>query len=567
METLAHHELTIFFLSLGILLFSARGLGELARYYHQPAVLGEIVAGILLGPTVFGSLAPSWQAFLFPQTAPLSIALHGLTTLAIVLFLLVAGMEVDLSSIWRQGRSALVVGLSGIVFPFALGFISAWSFPRLLGINIATDLFIFALFFATALSITALPVIAKILMELNLYRSDFGMVVVAAAVFNDLIGWIIFAIILGMAGKNVGTGMPIEYTIGLTLGFAALILTVGKWAVNAVLPWVQAYTTWPGGGLGFAIALALLCAACTEWIGIHGIFGAFLFGIALGESRHLHEHTRATLDQFISFIFAPLFFASIGLRVNFFTHFDLLLVITVLVIATAGKTLGCFLGGRWSGFPTREAWALGFGMNARGAMEIILGLLALQAGIIRQPMFVALVVMALVTSMTSGAMIQRLLGLWQKKERRFVEFLSPRAFQSVLQSTERRQAIQELVDLACRGTELDPEAISQQVWRRELMMPTSLVHGVAVPHAQIVGLKMPMLAVGLSRPGVDFNAEDGALARLIVLTLTPQEEPNAQLDVLADIGRTFQESKAVERVLQANTYTEFLSLLRTNGIA
>lgn len=567
METLAHHELTIFFLSLGVLLFCARGLGELARYYRQPAVLGEIVAGILLGPTVFGSLAPSWQAFLFPQTAPLSIALHGLTTLAIVLFLLVAGMEVDLSSIWRQGRSALVVGLSGIVFPFALGFISAWSFPGLLGINAETDLFIFALFFATALSITALPVIAKILMELNLYRSDFGMVVVAAAVFNDLIGWIIFAIILGMVGKNVGIGMPIEYTIGLTLGFAALILTVGKWAVNAVLPWVQAYTTWPGGGLGFAIALALLCAACTEWIGIHGIFGAFLFGIALGESRHLHEHTRATLDQFISFIFAPLFFASIGLRVNFFTHFDLFLVITVLVIATAGKTLGCFLGGRWSGFPTREAWALGFGMNARGAMEIILGLLALQAGIIRQPMFVALVVMALVTSMTSGAMIQRLLGLWQQKERRFVEFLSPKAFQSALQSTERRQAIQELVDLACRGTALDPEAISQQVWRRELMMPTSLVHGVAVPHAQIAGLRMPMLAVGLSRPGVDFNAEDGALARLIVLTLTPQEDPNAQLDVLADIGRTFQESKAVERALQANTYTEFLSLLRTNGIA
>jgi Kef-type K+ transport system membrane component KefB/mannitol/fructose-specific phosphotransferase system IIA component (Ntr-type) len=481
-----------------------------------------------------------------------------------VLFLLVAGMEVDLSSIWRQGRSAMIIGLSGIGFPFVLGFSSAWLMPPLLGIQPKADPFIFALFFATALSITALPVIAKILMELNLYRSDLGMVVVAAAVFNDLIGWIIFAIILGMAGKSAGIGMPISYTIGLTLGFAALLLTFGKWTVNWILPWIQAYTSWPGGVLGFAVTVALGCAAFTEWIGIHGIFGAFLFGITLGESRHLHERTRATLDQFISFIFAPLFFASIGLRVNFFAHFDLFLCLTVLIIATAGKALGCFLGGRWSGFPPREAWALGFGMNARGAMEIILGLLALQAEIIHPRMFVALVVMALVTSMTSGALMQRLLGLWQKQAHRFVEFLSPKTFQNALQSTERHQAIEELVSLVCRGTELDPETVGQQVWARELIMSTSLAHGVAVPHAQIAGLRAPLLAVGMSRAGVDFDAEDGELARLIILTLTPPEDHNAQLDILADIGRTFQESKAVENVLKANTYTEFLSLLKSN---
>jgi mannitol/fructose-specific phosphotransferase system IIA component (Ntr-type) len=273
------------------------------------------------------------------------------------------------------------------------------------------------------------------------------------------------------------------------------------------------------------------------------------------------------LDQFISFIFAPLFFASIGLLVNFFAHFDLVLSLAVLVIATAGKTLGCFLGGRWSGFPPREAWALGFGMNARGAMEIILGLLALQAGVIHQQMFVALVVMALVTSMTSGTLMQRLLGLWQQQTRRFVEFLSPKTFQNALQATERRQAIQELVSLVCRGTELDAKAVGQQVWARELIMPTSLVHGVAVPHAQIAGLRTPLLAIGMSRAGVDFDAEDGKRARLIILTLTPQEDHNAQLDILADIGRTFQESKAVESVLKANTYTEFLSLLKSNDMS
>ncbi len=564
---LSHHDVTIFLLSVSVLLFCARGLGELAKRYHQPAVMGEIIAGILLGPTVLGAIAPSYHLFLFPETGNLKIVLEGLTTLAIVLFLLVAGMEVDLSSMWRQGKPAVIIGVSGIVFPFVLGFSSAWFIPQALGIHAEADPFIFALFFATALSITALPVIAKILMDLNLYRSDIGMVVIAAAVFNDLIGWLIFAVILGMMGKSSGLPLPIEYTIGLTLCFAGLILTLGKWMMDRSLPWVQAHTSWPGGVLGFAVTLALLCAAFTEWIGIHAIFGAFLFGIALGESPHLHERTRATLDQFISFIFAPLFFASIGLHVNFLLHFDLLLILVVLLIATAAKVLGCFLGGRWSGFSSREAWALGFGMNARGAMEIILGLLALRADIIDQRMFVALVIMALVTSMTSGTFMQRLLGLQKKQVIRFIDFLSPKVFQNSLQTSEREQTIQELVGLICKETELDAQTIGNKVWIREQMMPTSLPQGVAVPHAQIAGLQKPMVAVGLSQMGVDFDAEDGEPARLIILILTPEEDHNAQLEILSDIGRTFQKPKSVEQVLKANTYTEFLALLRTHDFS
>lgn len=562
---LSHHETTVFLLALGVLLLSARGLGELARRYRQPAVLGEMMAGILLGPSVLGRLAPAWHDLLFPRAGNLTVAHEGLTTLAIVLFLLVAGMEVDLSSMWRQGRPAVIIGVAGILFPFALGFASAWSMPQWLGIHEGGDPFLFALFFATALSITALPVIAKILMDLNLYRSDLGMVVVAAAVFNDLIGWLIFAAILGMMGTGAGAGLPVEYTIGLTLCFTGLVLTAGTWAVNRALPWVQAHTSWPGGVLGFAVVAALLCAALTEWIGIHAIFGAFLFGIALGESPHLHERTRATLDQFISFIFAPLFFASIGLRVDFATHFDAPLVLAVLTIATAGKALGCYLGGRWSGFPPREALALGFGMNARGAMEIVLGLLALQADIIGQQMFVALVAMALITSTTSGAVMQRLLAPRRRRALRFVDFLSPGALEPALRSAERRQAIQELVGLACRGCGLDPQAVGRLVWEREQMMSTGLAHGVAVPHARVPGLPAPVAAVGLSRSGVDFNAQDGQLARLLILTLTPEDDLNAQLEILSDIGRTFRVRGAVEGALAATTYTELLSRLRATG--
>jgi Kef-type K+ transport system membrane component KefB/mannitol/fructose-specific phosphotransferase system IIA component (Ntr-type) len=561
MQTLTHSEVTAMFLALGLLLASARLFGELARRFNQPAVLGEILAGILLGPTVFGALAPAWSAFLFPQAGGGALAIDGLMTLAITLFLLVAGLEVDLSTIWRQGRLAINVGLAGVLVPFAVGFGAAWYLPQLMGIEAGADPLLFALFMATALSISALPVIAKTLMDLNLYRSDLGMLVVAAAVFNDLVGWIIFAVILGMLGTGPAHELSIAQTIGLTLAFALVMLTVVRWLIHRALPWIHAHASWPGGVLGFALALALVAAAFTEWIGIHAIFGAFLAGVALGDSRHLRERTRATIEQFVSFIFAPLFFAGIGLKVNFVTEFDPLLVLTVLVIATLGKVLGCGLAGRFSGMARREALALGFGMNARGAMEIILGLLALKYGLIGERLFVALVVMALVTSLMSGPLLQRVLRL--KKPRRFVDFLSPRTFVTELKSHSRPEVVAELAKIAAEVAGLEAAEVVDGVMIREEIMATGIGHGLAVPHARLRGLARSVVAVGLSRHGVDFDAPDGRPAQLIFLLLTPIHDDGTQLELLADIATVFKSDEVRSRIGQVGSYTEFLALVRS----
>lgn len=167
MEHLTSHEVTVMFLALGILLAAAHVLGEVAKRLHQPAVVGEILAGMLLGPTVLGSLAPHWNTFLFPLQGRGALVLEGLTTLAIALFLLVAGMEVDLSTMWRQGKAAATVGVAGMVGPFGLGLLAAWWAPRLFGWEGQTELIIFSMFFATALSISALPVIARTLMDIK----------------------------------------------------------------------------------------------------------------------------------------------------------------------------------------------------------------------------------------------------------------------------------------------------------------------------------------------------------------------------------------------------------------
>lgn len=560
MERLTSSEITIMFVALGTLLAAARCLGELAKRYQQPAVLGEILAGVLLGPTVLGMLAPEWSTWLFPTTGPSAVVLDGFTTLAITLFLLVAGMEVELSTMWRQGKVAALVGLAGVLVPFVVGFGAAWYAPWSMGWEGIVDIRLFALFFATALSISALPVIARTLLDLNLYRSDFGMIIIAAAVSNDLVGWIVFAVILGLMGHENTHGLSIGLTIAMTLCFTGLMLTLGRWLIDRVLPWVKAHTSWPGGVLGFAMVLALFGAACTEAIGIHAIFGAFIVGVAIGDSAHLRSQTRAVIDQFVSFIFAPLFFASIGLKVNFVTHFDWRLALVVFLIASFGKVVGCGLGARYGGLPKREAWALGMAMNARGAMEIILGLLALQYGVIHERLFVALVIMALGTSALSGPVMTWILD--RKPARRFTDFVAARSFLNPLQAFDRPEAIHALARCASEVTGLEAERIATAVMEREALMSTGLNHGIAVPHARLEGLRAPVVITGLSHAGIDFDADDGMPAQMIFLLLTPPHDDSIQLDLLADITERFQDAETRARTLQVGSYTEFLALMK-----
>lgn len=561
LQRLAADELTIMLLALGLLIGVARILGELARRFHQPAILGELLAGVLLGPTVFGTLLPDWQGWLFPWTGPNAVVLDAIGSLAIVLFLLVAGMEVDLSIVWRQGRAALKVGLLGTIIPFAFGLAGAWLAPAALGRQADADPTIFALFLATAMAISALPVIAKTLMDLDLYRTDLGMVVVSAAIFNDLIGWTVFSLILGMMGTR-GAGLSIGATLVCTLCYAGGMLTVGRWLMHRVLPFLQAYTHFPGGVLGFAATMALFGAALTEFIGIHAIFGSFLVGVALGSSPHLQERTRMMIDEFVSFIFAPVFFASIGLRVNFVTHFDTSLVLLVLGLACAGKLLGAVLGARWGGMALRDQWAVGIAMNARGAMEIILGTLALEAGIIRQRLFVALVVMAIVTSAASGPLIRRIL---RRQVHRPLAFLSPKLFLRNLAAESRREAIRELASAAAAQSGLDADQIEAGAWAREQIAATGIGHGVALPHLRSPDVREPVVVVGLSEAGVDFDAPDGQLVHVMFLLVTPAGDPTVQLELSAGISHLFRDPHSLERVLRAETYTEFVAALKVGA--
>ena len=603
-------EVTILLLSLGVLLGTARLLGELARKLGQPTVLGEILAGVLLGATVLGQVSPAAYNFLFPeylydeytgeqlhyepatmvdaeanegagevdpdaqkevpaggeQAAPadkapskVRIGLEAFLVLSVSFLLLVAGLEVDLSVVTKQGKAAVLVSVMSMLVPLALGFGFAYLAADLLGLAKEGERFAFSAFLGIAMSITALPVIAKILLDLNMFRSDMGMLIMSSAMVNDLLGWIGFAIVLAMIIPPEQAILDLKFVIPATLVFVAIMLTAGRWLASRAIVWVQAHLSYPGGILAFVLTMALLCGALTEWIGIHAIFGAFLAGVAIGDSRYLRARTRQTIEHFVTNIFAPVFFAGIALRVDFFGNFDLFSTLTVLGVAIVGKVLGAYIGAKWAGLSKRESWAVGFGMSARGAMEIILGQIALQYGLINDELFVAIVIMAIVTSLMAGPLMQRSLNLRQKRD--LGETLTERQFVGTLRAATRRHVIAEMAAIAQEHLGGEVGDIDAAVWSREQAMSTGIGNAVAVPHARVFQLKKPAVYVGLAPAGIDFDAPDNQLAEIVCLILTPTDQQSAQIELLDMVARAFHSDESRRAALAATNFTEFKAAL------
>lgn len=540
---LSASDITLFLVGISIMLFFARAFGEISRRFKQPIVMGEIVAGIVLGPTIFGMLFPDFFNLLFTSSKNISIAYEGLTTLAVIMLLLVSGLEVDLSVVLKQGKTAVTTSLMGVLFPFVVGFGAAYFFPELLGIVNIEQKLVFALFVGTALSITALPVVAKTLMDLNIFKSEIGTVIIASAMVNDLIGWIIFSIILSMLG-TASHGLNFGTTVGLTFLFIGVILVIGRKLINLVIPVIQTKTSFPGGVINFILILGFLGAAFTEYIGIHAIFGSFIIGIAIGDSAHLKEQTKEIIQQFITNIFAPLFFVSIGLRVNFIANFDIVIVLVFLILAFAGKVIGCGLGAYWGGMKKDDALAVGFGMNSRGAMEIILGILAFNFGLINEKVFVALVIMALFTSITSAPLMTIFLN---RKKKSFKDLVNKNLI-IVSEATDKTAVIKELASLCAPTIKLNAEVIYEEVLKREEIIPTGIANTLALPHARL-NIQKPIIAIALLKNEIDFEAADNIPSKIVILLLTPKTDNELQLKLLSEIAKCFGNKEKVDDLL------------------
>jgi len=557
---LTSEQVAIFLLSIGIMLLMAKLLGELFSKLKQPAIIGEIIAGILLGPTVLGNIAPATFEMLFPTDTALKIALDGITTLAVVLLLLVSGLEVDLAIVLKHRKVAFSTSTVGIIIPFILGFGISYLSPGLMGLTNPDMRLMFSLFIGTAIAISSLPVIAKILIDLKIFKSQIGFIIISAAMLNDVIGWLIFSMILGMI-EGTNDGFSFGETLLFTLIFVFFALLVIRRLTNKAIPWIQNNFTFPGGILNFILILGFLGAAFTEFIGIHAILGAFILGIAIGDSVHLKEETREIIQQFITNIFAPLFFVSIGLRVNFIDNFDLQIVLILLALALIGKVTGCGLGARLGGLNRTDSIAVGFGMSSSGAMGIIIGLLALQYGIIHNDVFVGLVIMALVTSITAAPLMK--LFLKEKRKYSFENLLKPELiFFTDLNTSE--EIIKFLSDAASKNFKLNPDEVFKEIMERENANPTGIANYLAIPHAKI-RISKPVIVTAINKNGINFNSTDNIKSRIIILLLTPSGEHELQLKLLADIVRKFSDKAKTEELLLIKDEREFAEKIKSSG--
>jgi len=397
-------EVLNFLIIVSVILISSRLLGEVFRKFKQPVVVGEILAGIIIGPSLLGSVFPDLFKQVFLSQPRAYGAFDGLANVGVIMLMFIAGTEVDLKQIRKQGKQAASISLMGLLFPFALGFFCIWFFHDYIFAVPETNRLIPALFFGTALSITALSVIVKVLMDLNIIRTKVGGLVLTAAMIDDFLGWILFSIIIQM--MNAKASDASFSSILMVLIFVGFMMTAGRWLINKILGFAAKYLAPPSGVITVGICLCMLGAVFTEYLGIRGIFGAFLVGVAVGDSEHFNKNIEHLIQQFIVNILAPLFFASVGLRVNFVTNFDLSVVLIILGIACVAKIVGAGIGSRMSGLNKNESLSIAFGMNARGSQEIVLGMLALQAKIIDERIFVGLVVMTVVTILIAGPVMK-----------------------------------------------------------------------------------------------------------------------------------------------------------------
>jgi Kef-type K+ transport system membrane component KefB len=403
---------------LGVMLVAGVTLGFVARKLRQPSVVGEMTAGVIIGVTVLGALAPGVYEWLFDSGELVDSTRSDIIKLGMLFFLYVAGSEVDLSDVRTLGRRSLIIGVAGTVLPILGGIGLVYVTPvSMWGESMGIGRLPFAAFIGMNLANSANPVLARILIDLGLMKSRIATVMMTATVVDDLINWTLYAIILG----SVTTGESSDRSLGVDLLLVAVLFVAVlggvRWLAPRLVDLARRHLAWPNGYVAVVAVALLAVSGLSEAIGVQAFLGAFLAGVAFsGVASGSGATGQKSITHVAIGFFAPLFFVSMALNTDFVEAFDPVLVITVIVFALAAKVASVLIGVRLAGLPVgREAWAMAWGLNARGATGIILAATGLQAGIISEEVFVALVVMAIVTSIVAGPMMVRALGPLRKE--------------------------------------------------------------------------------------------------------------------------------------------------------
>jgi Kef-type K+ transport system membrane component KefB/nucleotide-binding universal stress UspA family protein len=407
-QNLSGKSEAIFIAELGLLLLVGRGLGELMQRVGQPAVMGQLLGGLLLGPSLLGLVWPDFQHALFPQTAEQKSMVDAVSQLGVLMLLLLTGMETDLRLVRRVGRAAIAVAAAGVMLPFVCGFGLGEMLPDSILPNPQAR-FVTALFLATALSISSIKIVAMVVREMNFMRRDIGQIIVASAILEDSSGWIIIAISFGIASSGTLDLRSVSFAIVGTLLFLAVSMTVGRRVVFGLIRWTNDHFASEFAVITMILLIMFTMALITYLIGVQTVLGAFVAGVLIGESPILTRHIDEQLRGLIAALFMPVFFGLSGLSADLTILKDpnlLLLAGGLIVIASVGKFAGAFVGGKLGGLNRAESLALACAMNARGSTEVIVASIGLSAGVFSRNLYTLIVGMAVLTTMTMPPMLR-----------------------------------------------------------------------------------------------------------------------------------------------------------------
>jgi Kef-type K+ transport system membrane component KefB len=397
-------NVSILVLQTAVVLLASRVVGRLFRLIRQPQVMGEMAAGIVLGPSLLGWLWPGVYGALFPEGS--LDRLHTLSHIGLLLFLFVVGLELNVVSLRGHSRAALFTSHASIFAPFLMGAVlSRPLYPVFAPEGVPPA--VFALFLGAAMSVTAFPVLARILNEQGLTKTEVGAVAIACAAVDDVTAWCILAGIVVLA-RSTQAAAPVWVTVGGCLAFTALMLGVVRPLLRKLVPEFHRSGRISDDRLAFILAIALVSGLITEWLGVHVLFGAFLAGAVMPKDARFTEHLTERLQPITVVLLLPLFFAFNGLRtsIGLVSGRQMWLYgCAVMAVAVAGKFGGSMLGARVSGLRWRESAALGALMNTRGLMELVILNIGLDIGVITPALFSIMVMMALATTfMTAPAL-------------------------------------------------------------------------------------------------------------------------------------------------------------------
>lgn len=409
------------------LLVVGRLLGEAMQRLGQPALMGPLLAGIVLGPSLFGWLWPEAQHFIFPKDETQKGMIDGLSQMGILMLLLLTGMETDVKLVKKSGFASVAIALCGIAFPFACGFALGQFGPGSLFDGMG-DRLVPSLFLGTALSISSIKIVAMVVREMNFMRRNLGQVIVTTAIMEDTVGWVIIAITFGIAGAGAAGGggtqginwLDIGKTVGGVVLFLIFCFTAGRWLVFTAIRWANDNFRSDFPVITIILVITLVFAGITHLLGVRTVLGAFMAGVLIGESPILTDHIQSQLRGMITAFFMPIFFGMSGLAADLTILKDgnlAMLTVLLVAIASIGKFSGAFAGAMIGRLSWREGLALGCAMNARGSTEVIVASIGLSMGALSQNLYTMIVTMAVLTTMAMPPMLRvALRGLPMSKD-------------------------------------------------------------------------------------------------------------------------------------------------------